>query len=89
MFCFAASTILTKNIFSIVRVAHLISFALTAGLIFTFIFTKYWFVGDFLSVFIIGSIVKLFKLPNLKNAFIFMVPIMLVDMFLAILVHYT
>ncbi|KAM3136000.1 hypothetical protein pb186bvf_011805 [Paramecium bursaria] len=89
IFCFAASTILTKSLFSIVKVGHLISLALTAALIFTFIFTKYWFIGDFLSVFIIGTIVKLFKLPNLKNAFIFMVPIMLVDIFLAILVHFT
>lgn len=82
-----------KKILFKIRFCDILSLALGALTVFSYLwFQKPWFVSVLLSVCIMGSLMKLFKIASLKNALIFFVPWIIINVlssiYLAIYVRY-
>lgn len=50
--------------------------------------SKAWYLSDFLSITMMGTLVKIFKLNNLKSSFIFMIPCVLMDIIVTLIIHF-
>ncbi len=78
------------KIFMGVRYRHFISLPLALLIMFFYLYwDKPWFISDLISLCIMGSSVKLFKLVSIKDSIRFFLPVILFDIVALIYVIYT
>jgi hypothetical protein len=62
---------------------------MSSGMVYLYVhFEKPWFLSDLLSVFVMGSLIKLFKFSSFKDSLYFLVPNMLMNVVATIYVAY-
>ncbi|CAD8123266.1 unnamed protein product [Paramecium sonneborni] len=82
-------TFLAEKIFCL-KIRDYLSIVLSTLLMFLYLyFEQPWFVSNLLSICILGSMIKLFKITSLKHSLQFFIPIMIVDIFSSIYLSQT
>ncbi|CAK66095.1 unnamed protein product (macronuclear) [Paramecium tetraurelia] len=81
--------ILTQKVYCL-KIRDYISILLSTLLIFFYLYYEQpWFVSNLLSICILGSFIKLFKIISLKDALQFFIPLMIIDIFCSIYLSQT
>ncbi|CAD8121393.1 unnamed protein product [Paramecium sonneborni] len=82
-------TFLAEKIYCLKVRDYLSIFFSTLLIFFYLYYDQPWFVSNLLSICILGSLIKLFKITSLKDALQFFIPIMIVDIFCSIYLSQT